>query len=77
MRTAAAGGMGVIVMALHDTTALGPRMGSVTYRVLCQTERAVLALPPSAAAERKPAVFARASHPLHDRDVTVSLPEVG
>jgi nucleotide-binding universal stress UspA family protein len=75
VRTAAGGGMGVIVMGLHDTTALGPRMGSVTYRVLCQTERAVLALPPSAAAAgRKPAVFARASHRLHDRDVTVSLP---
>jgi hypothetical protein len=37
-------------------------MGSVTYRVLCQTESAVLALPPSAAgAGRKPEVFARTS----------------
>lgn len=61
VRTAVAGGMGVIVMGLHDTSALGPRMGSVTYRVLCQTESAVLALPPSAAAaDRKPDVFTRA-----------------
>jgi nucleotide-binding universal stress UspA family protein len=37
---------GVIVMGLHSSPVLGPRMGSVTYRVLCLAHRLVLALPP-------------------------------
>jgi nucleotide-binding universal stress UspA family protein len=37
---------GLIVMGLHSSGALGPRMGSVTYRVLCQTDALVLAVPP-------------------------------
>ena len=37
---------GVIVMGLHSSGLLGPRMGSVTYRVLCLTHALVLALPP-------------------------------
>jgi nucleotide-binding universal stress UspA family protein len=40
---------GVIVMGLHSSEVFGPRMGSVTYRVLCQTRALVLALPPKAA----------------------------
>jgi nucleotide-binding universal stress UspA family protein len=36
----------LIVMGLHSSTLLGPRMGSVTYRVLCRTHALVLALPP-------------------------------
>ena len=36
----------LIVMGLHSSTILGPRMGSVTYRVLCRTHALVLALPP-------------------------------
>jgi nucleotide-binding universal stress UspA family protein len=40
---------GVIVMGLHSSELFGPRMGSVTYRVLCQTRALVLALPPKAA----------------------------
>jgi nucleotide-binding universal stress UspA family protein len=36
----------VIVMGLHSSGLLGPRMGSVTYRVLCLTRALVLALPP-------------------------------
>lgn len=36
----------VIVMGLHSSGLLGPRMGSVTYRVLCLTRSLVLALPP-------------------------------
>jgi nucleotide-binding universal stress UspA family protein len=39
---------GLIVMGLHSSGPLGPRMGSVTYRVLCQTDALVLALPPHA-----------------------------
>jgi nucleotide-binding universal stress UspA family protein len=36
----------LIVMGLHSSGLLGPRMGSVTYRVLCHTHALVLALPP-------------------------------
>ena len=39
----------LIVMGLHSSAFLGPRMGSVTYRVLCLTRAAVLALPPQPA----------------------------
>src|SRR5205085_392815 len=39
---------GLIVMGLHSSPLLGPRMGSVTYRVLCLAHRLVLALPPGA-----------------------------
>jgi nucleotide-binding universal stress UspA family protein len=37
---------GLIVIGLHASSLLGPRMGSVTYRVLCLTSTLVLALPP-------------------------------
>lgn len=37
---------GLIVIGLHSSPLLGPRMGSVTYRVLCLAHRLVLALPP-------------------------------
>jgi len=37
---------GLIIMGLHSSPLLGPRMGSVTYRVLCLAHRPVLALPP-------------------------------
>jgi nucleotide-binding universal stress UspA family protein len=40
---------GLIVIGLHASTLLGPRMGSVTYRVLCLTSTLVLALPPAKA----------------------------
>ena len=39
-------GSGLIVMGLHSSGMFGPRMGSVTYRVLCLTRAIVLALPP-------------------------------
>ena len=38
--------VGLIVMGLHSSPLLSPRMGSVTYRVLCLAHRLVLALPP-------------------------------
>ncbi len=44
---------GLIVMGLHSSTLLGPRMGSVTYRVLCLAHRLVLALPPHAEPARE------------------------
>jgi nucleotide-binding universal stress UspA family protein len=40
----------LIVMGLHSSGASGPRMGSITYRVLCLTRSLVLALPPKATA---------------------------
>lgn len=36
----------LIVMGLHSSGMLGPRMGTVTYRVLCLSHAPVLALPP-------------------------------
>ena len=39
---------GLIVMGLHSSGLLGPRMGSVTYWVLSLTLSLVLALPPAA-----------------------------
>lgn len=44
---------GLIVMGLHSSPLLGPRMGSVTYRVLCLAHRLVLALPPPPAPARQ------------------------
>lgn len=41
---------GLIVMGLHGSPLLGPRMGSVTYRVLCLSQSLVLAVPPARAA---------------------------
>jgi len=37
---------GLVVMGLHGMPPLGPRTGSVTYRMLCLTPTLVLALPP-------------------------------
>lgn len=39
-------GAGLVVMGLHGSPLMGPRMGSVTYRVLCLSNSLVLALPP-------------------------------
>lgn len=38
---------GLVVMGLHGSPLLGPRMGSVTYRMLCLSPSLVLALPPA------------------------------
>jgi nucleotide-binding universal stress UspA family protein len=38
---------GLIVMGLHSSSLFGPRMGSVTYRVLCTAKTLVLAIPPA------------------------------
>ena len=38
---------GLVVMGLHGSPMLGPRMGSVTYRMLCLSPTLVLALPPT------------------------------
>ena len=39
-------GAGLVIMGLHGSPILGPRMGSVTYRMLCLVHTLVLALPP-------------------------------
>jgi nucleotide-binding universal stress UspA family protein len=39
-------GAGIVVMGLHGSPSAGPRMGSVTYRMICLTPTLVLALPP-------------------------------
>ena len=38
--------VGLMVIGLHGSPMLGPRMGSVTYRVLCLVPALVLAVPP-------------------------------
>jgi nucleotide-binding universal stress UspA family protein len=41
---------GLMVIGLHSSPLLGPRMGSVTYRVLCLSPTLTLALPPAPSA---------------------------
>ena len=60
VKLAAARAPNLIVMGLHSSGLLGPRMGSVTYDVLCQTHSLVLAIPPKAHAD---------SHRLNERTV--------
>jgi nucleotide-binding universal stress UspA family protein len=38
---------GLIVVGLHGSPFLGPRMGSVTYRILCLVPSLILAVPPA------------------------------
>jgi nucleotide-binding universal stress UspA family protein len=47
VKLASVRGAGLIVIALHSGGPFGPRMGSVTYRVLCQSRSLILALPPA------------------------------
>ena len=53
---------GIIVMGLHSSPVLGPRMGSVTYRVLCLAHRLVFAVPPLPQASRAVAPAAGESY---------------
>ena len=46
---------GLVVMGVHGSPLLGPRMGSVTYRLLCLCPTLVLALPPQPRAVSEPA----------------------
>jgi nucleotide-binding universal stress UspA family protein len=41
---------GLIVVGLHGSPPLGPRIGSVTYRLLCLTQTLVVAIPPRSVA---------------------------
>lgn len=49
---------GLVIIGLHASPLRGPRMGSVTYRVLCLATSVVLALPPAAAPARAGAASA-------------------
>jgi universal stress protein A len=51
----------LIVMGLHSSGPLGPRMGSVTYRVLSTTDAFVLALPPHVAVPVEQPVVAQSA----------------
>ena len=59
---------GLLVMGLHSSIGGGPRMGAVTYRVLCRTHKLVLALPPQAQGEA-----ADVWRSLQSEDVTVGV----
>ena len=62
--------VGLIVMGLHSSPLMGPRMGSVTYRVLCLAHKLVLALPPLPA----PLIRLDAPHEEATRTVPVGEP---
>jgi nucleotide-binding universal stress UspA family protein len=53
--------VGLIVMGLHGSPMLGPRMGSVTYRLLCMSPTLVLAVPPTHVDIAEPAPVAQAT----------------
>jgi nucleotide-binding universal stress UspA family protein len=55
-------GANLIVIGLHSSGLLGPRMGSVTYRVLCLTHALVLAIPPEPAAARERTARTASTH---------------
>ena len=57
---------GLIVINLHGSPMLGPRMGSVTYRVLCLAPALVLALPSAAVAAQGGEVTAKATSLVHE-----------
>jgi nucleotide-binding universal stress UspA family protein len=61
----------LIVMGLHSSGVLGPRMGSVTYRVLCRTDALVLALPP------RPLEARHQRHLMHPHGASRSLQDPG
>jgi nucleotide-binding universal stress UspA family protein len=58
---------GLVVMGLHGSPLIGPRMGSVTYRMLCKAPTLVLALPPrlAHAAHRRSGASALADYPVY------------
>ncbi len=52
---------GLVLMGLHGSPLLGPRMGSVTYRVLCLSHALVLALPPGPVEASSPELVTKAA----------------
>ena len=52
---------GLVVIGLHGSPLLGPRMGSTTYRLLCLCPTLVLALPPHPRAISRPVQAAAAA----------------
>jgi nucleotide-binding universal stress UspA family protein len=55
---------GLVVIGLHGSALLGPRMGSVTYRLLCLSPVLVLALPPR-----------QVHHPAEHKDAAATVVE--
>jgi nucleotide-binding universal stress UspA family protein len=64
VKMAATRNAGLIVMGLHSSELFGPRMGSVTYRILCLTHGLVLALPPHAVRSAEPTAATALAHVL-------------
>lgn len=56
---------GLVIIGLHGSPLLGPRMGSVTYRLLCLSPALVLALPPKI--DESARAKTRAAEPGHVR----------
>ena len=57
---------GLVVVGLHGSPLLGPRMGSVTYRLLCLANTPILALPPRIAdAVDRPRIPAGLHYAIH------------
>lgn len=66
--------VGLVVMGLHGSAVHGPRMGSVTYRLLCLCPTLVLALPPQSRAVADPErSVVRASSPDEGAATLLSL----
>ena len=62
-------------MGLHGSPVHGPRMGSVTYRLLCLCPMLVLALPPQPrAVQDAERLVVRASSPEEDGATTLLSP---
>jgi nucleotide-binding universal stress UspA family protein len=62
-------GARLVVMGLHASPLLGPRIGSVTYRLLCVSSSLVLALPP----ERQDTALSHASVTSTPEDTSESI----
>lgn len=54
---------GLVIVGLHGSPVLGPRMGSVTYRMLCLSPGTVLAIPPEWGGVHNPELARMMSHP--------------
>jgi len=58
---------GLVLMDLHGSPLLGPRMGSVTYRMLCLSPALVLAIPPKPVAASGPELVPKAAAGVQSR----------
>ena len=63
---------GLVVMNLHSSPAVGPRMGSVTYRMLCLSQALMLAIPPKRVWPNQ--AVAASAHPEVPRAANLVIP---